>query len=66
MPLPTPYPYIICLETKTWFHNYRPLEETLQASQNWWHFMPTVWLVFRYESLNELQALLASDDQPDK
>jgi len=59
MPLQFPYPYIICLQTNTLFFNYKPLEATLEASPNWWHYMPNVWLAFRYESLGELQAVLA-------
>ena len=58
MPLPTPYPYIVCVELKTPLGNYAPLFAALQSSVMWWHYMTPVWLVKRNETLTELQTLL--------
>jgi hypothetical protein len=58
MPLATPYAYLVLLDLKTPNGNYTPLSNQLQASSRWWHFMPTVWIVKRYETLNELHNVL--------
>lgn len=58
MPLGTPYAYLIVLDLKTPNVDYGRLSSALQASLKWWHYMPTVWIVLRYETLTELHSVL--------
>lgn len=58
MPMPTPVAYLVLLDLKTAGANYGPLSTQLQASAKWWHYMSTVWIVLRYDTLVELNNLL--------
>ncbi len=65
MPLPTPYPYLLSFDFNTPNADYSRLIQELQKSAVWWHYMKTTWIVFRHETLVELQSLLLPMIHPD-
>ena len=55
MPLQTPIHYIISYDIKQPIQSYAPLFAELKQSEQWWHYLPSTWLVLRRDTLAELQ-----------
>ena len=56
--LSVPCPYIVCYDLKGSPFEYIPLIEELKNSVRWFHYLENTWIVFRYETLVELQSIL--------
>ena len=54
MPLPKPYPYIVCFDLKEQPIKYEPFFDELKRSAHWCHYITSTWIIFRNESLVEL------------
>ena len=57
--LRAPFPYIVCYDLKGSPLGYKPFVEELRNSVRWWHYLENTWIVFLYETLVELQRILA-------
>ena len=55
-----PYAYIVAYDLKADASYYANLWRELEQSHNWFHYLSSVWIVVRSETLVELAAVLRS------
>jgi hypothetical protein len=54
MPLATPYAYLVSFKLTQPMDKYEPLFDELRRSYRWWNYLPSTWIVLRYDALAEL------------
>jgi hypothetical protein len=58
--LSMPYAYIVAYDLKGDVVHYAKLWRELEQSYNWFHYLSSMWIVMRQETLVELAAVLRS------